>query len=251
LDLQENLQMSESRKIRVAAIADCHYTKASAGHLKDVFVRASESADLLVICGDLTDYGLPEEAAILAQDLKSFVSIPCLAVVGNHDFESGKIQEVQETLTQAGVQFLDGEAVEIHGAGFAGVCGFGGGFDRQMLNPWGEPMIKAFVQESLDHALRLEKALNRLTMDRRVVLLHYSPIRQTVEGENPEIFPFLGSSRLENPINQFKVSAVFHGHAHNGNLHGQTSAQVPVFNVALPVLARQNGEGLPCYFFEL
>jgi Icc-related predicted phosphoesterase len=166
----------------VAALADCHYTKSSAGLLKDVFVRASETADVLALCGDMTDYGLPEEAAILAQDLKTFLRIPCVAVVGNHDFESGKIEEVQGILTETGMHLLDGEAVEILGAGFAGVCGFGGGFDRQMLNPWGEPIIKAFVQEAVDHSLRLEKALNRMTVERRAVLLHYAPIKETVQG---------------------------------------------------------------------
>jgi Icc-related predicted phosphoesterase len=172
-------------------------------------------------------------------------------VVGNHDFESGKIEEVQGILAETGMHLLDGEAVEILGAGFAGVCGFGGGFDRQMLNPWGEPIIKAFVQEAVDHSLRLEKALNRLTVERRAVLLHYAPIKETVQGENPEIFPFLGSSRLENPINQFKVSVVFHGHAHNGAPTGKTSAQIPVFNVALPVISKQNAHELPLFVYEL
>jgi Icc-related predicted phosphoesterase len=243
--------MNESRKMRVAALADCHYTKESAGLLKEVFLRASEAADVLALCGDMTDYGLPEEAAILAQDIKTYLRIPCVAVVGNHDFESGKIEEVQSILAGSGMHILDGESIEILGTGFAGVCGFGGGFDRQMLNPWGEPIIKAFVQEALNHSLRLEKALARLSMARRVVLLHYAPIRATVEGENLEIFPFLGSSRLENPINQFAVSVVFHGHAHNGAPSGKTSAQIPVFNVALPVISRQNGDELPLFVFEL
>ncbi len=243
--------MNEQRKVRIAALADFHYTKTSAGRLKDVFVRASETADVLAVCGDMTDCGLPEEAAILAQDIKRYVRIPCVAVVGNHDFESGKIKEVQNILAETGMHILDGEAIEILGAGFAGVCGFGGGFDRQMLHAWGEPLIKAFVQETRDHSLRLEKALNRLTMDRRVVLLHYSPIRETVQGENPELFPFLGSSRLEKPINQFNVSVVFHGHAHNGTPNGKTSAQVPVFNVALPVISRENGDEMPLFVYEL
>jgi Icc-related predicted phosphoesterase len=195
--------MQEQNKVRVAALADLHYKKSSLGKLKDLFMRASEAADVLLLCGDMTDSGLPEEAEILAQDIKKFVRIPCLSVVGNHDFESGKIQHVQEILIEAGMQILDGDAVEILDVGFAGVCGFCGGFDKHMLTPWGEPIIKAFVQEALDHALRLENALTRLKTDRRVVLLHYSPIRETVQGENPEIFPFIGSSRLENPITNF------------------------------------------------
>ena len=143
---------------------------------------------------------------------------------------------------------LDGEAVEIGGVGFAGVCGFGGGFGRRMLNAWGEPLIKQFVQEAIDQALLLEQALGKLQTDRRVVVLHYSPIRATVTGEDPEIFPFLGSSRLEEPINRFRVSAVFHGHAHNGASEGVTSSGIPVYNVSLPLL-QQNGA--TCRIIEL
>src|SRR6476660_7814804 len=120
-----------------------------------------------------------------------------------------------------------------------------------MLSAWGEPIIKALVQKGLDHSLRLENALNRLTREQRVVLLHYSPFRDAVRGENPEIFPFLGSSRLENPINQFNVSVVFHGHAHNGTPAGKTSALVPVFNVSLPVMGKQNGQDLPLLVYEV
>ena len=149
---------------------------------------------------------------------------------------------MQEILEKAGVIFLDGAAKEIKGVGFAGVCGFGGGFGRQMLNAWGEPLIKAFVQESVDHSLRLEKALTRLTVEKRVAVLHYSPIRETVEGENLEIFPFLGSSRLEATIDQFKVSVVFHGHAHHGKMEGRTAGQIPVYNVSRPVLVRTMGK---------
>jgi Icc-related predicted phosphoesterase len=243
--------VNNSKKLRIAALADLHYTKGSGGRLEEFFVRASETADVLAICGDLTDYGLPEEAAILAQDIKTFLRIPCVAVVGNHDFESGKIQEIRSVLAETGMHILDGDSVEILGVGFAGVCGFGGGFDRQMLSAWGESIIKAFVQESLDHSLSLENALKRLTTERRVVLLHYSPVRETVLGENPEIFPFVGSSRLENPINQFNVSVVFHGHAHNGSFIGKTSAQIPVFNVAFPVISKQKGQDLPLFVYEI
>lgn len=243
--------MEEQNRVRVAALADLHYRKSSAGELKDFFMRASEAADVLLICGDMTDSGLPEEAEALAQDIKKFVRIPCVSVVGNHDFESGKIHDVQQILVEAGMHILDGDAVEILGVGFAGVCGFCGGFGRHMLTPWGEPIIKAFVQEALDHALRLENALNRLVTHRRVVLLHYSPIRETVQGEDPEIFPFVGSSRLENPINQFRVSVVFHGHAHNGTFGGKTSTQIPVYNVALPIVRKQIEKEVPLFVYEL
>ncbi|MBV8278804.1 MAG: metallophosphoesterase [Verrucomicrobia bacterium] len=233
--------MSQVKPLRIAAVSDIHYTKTSKGALQELFVEASGSADVLLICGDFTDYGLPEEAKVVAEDIKAHVRIPVIGVVGNHDFESGKKEEVQAIIEEAGVKFLDGDTAEVLGVGFAGVCGFGGGFGQQMLNAWGEPLIKAFVQEAVEHSLRLEKALTRLTMDKRIVLLHYSPIRDTVAGENPELFPFLGASRFEATIDQFKVSAVFHGHAHHGTLEGKIAKQVPVFNVALPVLSRSNG----------
>jgi Icc-related predicted phosphoesterase len=232
--------MDDNRPIRIAAVGDIHYTKTSKGKLHDLFVGASSSADVLLLAGDLTDYGLPEEAAVLAGDLRTDVRIPIIAVLGNHDFESGKAPEVQAILEGVGAIFLDGSSVEINGIGFAGVCGFGGGFDRQMLSAWGEPLIKAFVQESVDHSLRLGKALTNLATEKKVVLLHYAPIRITVKGENPEIYPFLGSSHLEATIDHFGASVVFHGHAHNGNVKGKTAGEVPVYNVALPVLVRSD-----------
>jgi len=232
--------MDDNRQLRIAAVGDIHYTKKAKGKLHGLFVDASSRADVLLLAGDLTDYGLPEEASLLAEDLQTHVQIPIIAVLGNHDFESGKASEVQAILEGVGATFLDGSAIEINWIGFAGVCGFGGGFDRQMLSAWGEPLIKAFVQEGVDHSLRLEKALTNLATEKKVVLLHYSPIRQTVNGENPEIYPFLGSSHLEAPIDHFGASVVFHGHAHNGIVEGKTVGNVPVFNVALPVLSRSD-----------
>jgi Icc-related predicted phosphoesterase len=234
--------MDEKGQTRIAAVADIHYGKTSKGMLRDLFLDASSNADVLVIAGDLTEYGSPEEAEILAEDLRMHVRIPIVAVLGNHDFESGKSAEVQAAIESIGVTFLDGSGLEINGIGFAGVCGFGGGFDRQMLSSWGEPLIKAFVQESVDHALRLGKALTNLATEKKVVVLHYSPVRGTVKGENPEIYPFLGSSHLEAPIDHFGASVVFHGHAHNGDAKGKTAGNVPVFNVALPVLLRGNSK---------
>ena len=146
---------------------------------------------------------------------------------------------------------LDGEATEVHGVGFAGVKGFAGGFGRGALGPWGEHAIKAFVQEAVDEALKLESALARLRTKKRVALLHYSPIRATVEGEPPEIFAYLGSSRLEEPINRFRVSAVFHGHAHRGAPEGRTSTGVPVHNVSMPLLMRTNPNRPPFLIVEM
>jgi Icc-related predicted phosphoesterase len=219
--------------------------------MQELFTEASKSADVLLLCGDLTDYGHADEAHVLVEDIRRYVRVPVFAVLGNHDFESGHTKEVQEIIEKAGVEVLDGESVEFGGVGFAGVCGFGGGFGAKMLNAWGEPIIKAFVQEAVDHALRLEQALARLRTEQRVVLLHYAPIRGTVEGEPLEIFPFLGSTRLEGPLNRYGVTVAFHGHAHCGAPEGRTSTNIPVFNVAVPVLERMDGSRPPFRIFEV
>jgi Icc-related predicted phosphoesterase len=231
--------MSE-RKLRVAAMADLHYGKHSRGSLHDLFTEISNKADVFLLCGDLTDYGLAEEAEELIADVRAAVRIPIIGVLGNHDFESGQPELVRSVLERGGVTMLDGECVEVHGVGFAGVCGFGGGFGRRMLNAWGEPLIKQFVKEAIDHAVRLEQGLTKLQNRKKIAVLHYAPIRGTVLGEDPEIYPFLGSSRLEEPINRFRVNAVFHGHAHSGALDGNTSTGIPVYNVSCPALAKQN-----------
>ncbi|HTM02928.1 MAG TPA: metallophosphoesterase [Vicinamibacterales bacterium] len=237
--------------IRIAALGDIHVSKSSQGKFQPLFAQITSSADVLVLCGDFTDYGLPDEARILARELTASVKIPVIAVLGNHDYEAGKHVEIRDILTDAGVNVLDGEVVEIHGVGFAGVKGFAGGFGRGALGPWGEQAIKHFVQEAVEEALKLEAALARLRTQRRVALLHYAPIRATVEGEPPEIFPYLGSSRLEEPINRYRVSAVFHGHAHRGTAEGRTSSGVPVYNVAMPLLARLNPDRPPYLILEL
>ncbi|MES2569717.1 MAG: metallophosphoesterase [Verrucomicrobiota bacterium] len=237
--------------LRIAATGDLHYTKHSRGAQQRLLREASRNADVLLLCGDLTEYGLPQEAEVLAEDLRTHAHIPVVAVLGNHDFESGHMQEIRSIIEKAGAITLDGECIEIEGVGFAGVPGFGGGFGRRMLNAWGEPMIKSFVQEAIDHAMRLEQALARIHSTQRIVLLHYSPIRSTVEGENLEILPFLGSSRLEGPLNRFSVTAAFHGHAHNGAPIGETGTKVPVFNVAIPVLQRLHPDQPPFRLFEV
>src|SRR4029077_13539182 len=158
---------------------------------------------------------------------------PLVGVLGNHDYESGKANEVRQVLTEAGVQLLDGDAVEILGVGIAGGKGFGGGFGRGTLGPWGEDAVKLFVREAVDEALKLESALARLRTPQRIALLHYSPTEATVEGEPREIFPFLGCGRLADPLRRHPVSAVFHGHAHRGSLEGKIDDTIPVYNVAL------------------
>jgi Icc-related predicted phosphoesterase len=242
---------SSRTHLRIAALGDIHVSKTSQGAFQPIFSQISSAADVLLLCGDFTDYGMPEEARVLARELTVASKIPVIAVLGNHDFESGHQDEIRRILADAGVTVLDGEATEVHGVGFAGVKGFAGGFGRGALGPWGEAAIKRFVQEAVDEALKLEAALARLRTHRRVAILHYSPIRATVEGEPPEIFPYLGSSRLEEPINRYRVNAVFHGHAHRGSPEGRTATGVPVYNVAMPLLARTHPERPPYLVVEL
>jgi Icc-related predicted phosphoesterase len=230
--------------VRVAALGDLHCTKTSAGIFAPLFAQMAEHADVVALCGDLTDYGLAEEAHVLASEIKG-AGVPIVAVLGNHDHESGQHLEVTKVLTGAGVHVLDGESIEIFGVGFAGVKGYFGGFGRRMLQAWGEDSIKKLVREAVDEALKLESALARLRSTRRIALLHYSPVQATVEGEPTEIFPFLGSSRLEEPLDRHPVTAVLHGHAHHGRLEGKTRTGVPVYNVAMTLLRRSQKEGLP------
>src|SRR3954453_7500300 len=222
--------------VRVAAIGDLHYGRATApGSLQALFTQVNQHADVLVICGDLTDFGLAEEARGLARELIA-LKIPIVAVLGNHDFESSQQEEMRTILTDAGVAVLDGDSTEILGIGFAGIKGFAGGFGRRALGPWGEDIIKKFVHEAVDEALKLESALARLRTSRLIAVLHYAPIQETVEGEPVEIFPFLGCSRLEEPLTRYPVTAVFHGHVHHGRQQGLTRTGAPVFNVSLSMM---------------
>jgi Icc-related predicted phosphoesterase len=237
--------------VRIAAVGDLHYGRTAAqGSLQPLFSQIADSADILALVGDLTDYGLPEEARALSRELTSAVKIPVIGVLGNHDVESGQQDEVVRILSDAGVVILDGDSHEIHGVGFAGVKGFCGGFGRRALGPWGEDIIKKFVHEAVNEALKLESALARLRSQQHIVLLHYSPIEATVEGEPREIYPFLGCSRLEEPIGRFPVSAVFHGHAHHGKPEGRTTRDVPVFNVSA-ALMREVFPDRPFRLFEV
>jgi Icc-related predicted phosphoesterase len=236
--------------VRIAAVGDVHYGTGSQGALHAVFAGLADQADVLLLCGDVTNHGQPEEARALAKDLAA-VKVPIVAVLGNHEYESGKEGELRRVLLDAGVQLLDGDACEVHGVGFVGVKGFGGGFGERALQPWGEEIIKRFVHESVEKALKLESALARLGTPNRVVLLHYSPIQATVEGEPREVYPFLGSSRLEEPLTHYPVTAVFHGHAHHGRPEGRTRSGVAVYNVALPVIQQAFPDGPPFRLFEV
>jgi Icc-related predicted phosphoesterase len=237
--------------VRIGAVADVHYGRDAEKRLRPVFEEVAKRIDILLLGGDLTDFGLPEEAQVLTRDLTEVVRIPIVAVMGNHDFEGGKENEICSVLRDAGIRVLDGDAVEIKGVGIVGVKGFGGGFGRGMLEPWGEAGVKQFVHEAVEEGLKLERALARLHTPKRVALLHYSPIRATVVGEPEEIFPFLGCGRMEEPLNRYGVSVVFHGHAHRGAPEGKTAAGVPVYNVALPVLKHADPNGLPVKIIEL
>jgi Icc-related predicted phosphoesterase len=229
--------MFERETLRIAATADIHVKKTGQGSMQSLFAQASEEADVLLLCGDLTDYGTIEEAKILVKEITSALRIPAIGVLGNHDFESGHEKEIISMLTDAGVTILDGDSTEIHGVGFAGVKGFAGGFGRRALGAWGEKIIKDFVHEAINESLKLEAALARLRTPQKIAVLHYSPIQSTVTGEPPEIIAFLGSSRLEEPIDRYRVNAVFHGHAHRGTAEGRTKNGAHVYNVAMPVLA--------------
>jgi Icc-related predicted phosphoesterase len=236
--------------MRLAAIGDLHCTRQHAGVLRPIFAHVEGRADVVVLCGDLTDHGLPEEAHVLAKEL-AVVKAPVLGVLGNHDYESGQAAEVIAILADAGVRILDGDSVEIDGNGFAGAKGFAGGFGRGTLGPWGEPAIKAFVKEAIDEALKLEAALARLRTERRVAVLHYAPIRGTVEGEPEEIFAFLGNGRLEEPLERYPVTLAVHGHAHRGALEGRTRVGTPVYNVAMPLLRRELDATFPIRLLDL
>lgn len=236
--------MQDEKEVRFAAVGDLHCTEASGGTLRALFAQAAEAADALLLCGDLTDFGTPKEAKVLAEEL-GVVGVPIVAVLGNHDHESGAADEVRRTLQAIGVHVLDGEAVEIHGVGIAGTKGFAGGFGRGSLGAWGEPAIKAFVHEALQEAMKLEAALAKLRTPRRIALLHYSPIVATVQGEPCEIYAFLGSSRLEDPLLRYPVDLVVHGHAHRGTPEGRTVNGIPVYNVARPLLQRSFADRPP------
>jgi Icc-related predicted phosphoesterase len=224
--------------MRIAAIGDLHVQETMTQPYRTLFAEMSEAADFILLCGDLTNYGKISEAEILAADLAA-ATAPVIAVLGNHDYESGHADAVKDILSHAGARILDGgEAFEIEGVGFAGCMGAMGGFGRGMLSAFGEQSVKTFVQACLEETMKLETGLRMLRTDRAVVVLHYAPITGTLEGEPLEIFPFLGNSRLGETVDRFdNVKAVVHGHAHRGVHRGATPRGVPVYNVARAVLA--------------
>lgn len=245
--------MEEPKKTRIAAVADIHVKESDKGKWVNCFKEASKQADVMLICGDLTDTGDEVEAQVLAEELKA-CSIPVVGVLGNHDYEKGRHKLIRQIVQNENVHILNGESVVVAGVGFAGVKGFGGGFDNHMLSMFGEGAMKAFVQEAVDEALHLDRALARLDSIqhniKKIAVLHYSPIKATIIGEPEPIYPFLGCSRLAEPLTRRQVVAAFHGHAHVGTLEGEAAGGVKVFNVAKPILVKA-GYSLPFYMFEV
>jgi len=237
----EEAAEAEPATIKMAAIGDLHVSESDAGRYRDLFSEISQEADVLVLCGDLTNFGHTREIENLAEDLAA-CKIPMVGVLGNHDYECGQPQEVNRVMQQAGVTMLDERACVVKGVGFAGVKGFIGGFDRGELGAFGEDAIKAFVDESANEARKLENQLRTLRTDRAVAVLHYAPVADTVKGEPETIFPFLGSSRLANAVDRFEnVKAVVHGHAHRGAYRGATPRGIPVYNCAQFVVQPEFG----------
>jgi Icc-related predicted phosphoesterase len=205
--------------------------KSEKGRYASLFQKASEEADVLLICGDLTDTGSEEEAQNLADDAKSS-TIPILATLGNHDYEADQQESIRTALLQSNIILLEGESKKIKDTEFFGLKGFSGGFDNFMLASWGEKATKEFVKIAVEDALHLDSILSHSDAAKKVLFMHYSPIRATVVGEPEEVFPFLGSSHYEEVINRRAVQVVFHGHAHRGTHQGKTKTEIPVFNVS-------------------
>jgi Icc-related predicted phosphoesterase len=227
--------------IRIAAMADVHFGTNAVGTLRPHLRHLAEQADLLLIAGDLTRVGDPAEARLLLDELRE-LPVPIVTVLGNHDHHAGRVGEIVAALEEAGVHVLEGDGItlDIGGerVGIAGVKGFGGGFLGACASDFGEPEIRAFVGHTRERAARLEVALASLRCERRVALLHYSPVPETLQGERLEIYPFLGSYLLAEAIDRAGADLVLHGHAHAGSERGVTAGGIPVRNVAQPVLRR-------------
>lgn len=242
-----------AKKTRIAAVADIHVKATDKGIWADYFREISKRADIFLIGGDLTYTGDEVEAQVLSEELKN-CNIPVVVVLGNHDHEKGRQKLIRHTLQSEHVHVLDGEFVVLNNVGIAGIKGFGGGFDNHMLSLFGEEAMKLFVKEAVSESLSLDRALKRLDEEyedlKKVVLMHYSPIKSTITGEPDEVFPFLGCSRLEEPLNRYTIEAVFHGHAHKGFHEGKTHGGVKVYNVAWPILQKA-GFDVPVFILEI
>ena len=225
--------------MRIAATADLHFSPQSYDKIRDTMARVRDEADLLVLAGDLTNYGRPQEMESLLNALVR-LRVPTVAVLGNHDYESGQQEDLMRLMNDEGIKVLDGTGYERDGVGFAGTKGFPGGFGRGVLTAFGEPEIKAFVQAAINETMKLERAMSQLRTPKTVVVLHYAPVADTVQGEPTEIYPYLGSSRMAEVVDRHGANLVLHGHAHHGSPDGKTTAGVPVHNVALLLLQQCN-----------
>jgi len=235
--------------MKVAAVADIHLK--AEDHEKNVhqFSMVNELADVLVIAGDFTNHGMPDEMRGCLSVLEH-VHIPIIAVLGNHDHESGHQDELAGMLRLAGVHLLDGQCHEVDGVGFAGTKGFCGGFAPYELMPFGENGIKTFVEIAEREAIKLDYGLAQLNTPTKIAITHYAPISETVVGEPEPIFPFLGSSRLQRALDRHKPALALHGHAHKGTFCAESTTGTRIFNVALHIL-RQRGEEHPFTIFNL
>lgn len=233
--------------MRIAAAADLHLKPEN--HEQDIraFSAVNECADALVVAGDFTNHGRPEEMRKCLSVLEH-IHLPIIAVLGNHDHESGHQDELAGMLRLAGVHLLDGHCFELNGLGFAGTKGFCGGFAPYELMPFGEGGIKTFVEIAEREAIKLDYGLAQLQTEVKIAITHYAPIKETVVGEPEPIFPFLGSSRLFRALDRHRPALALHGHAHHGTFSAQSSNGVRVCNVSLPIL-RQRGEPHPFVLF--
>ncbi|EFE71269.1 conserved hypothetical protein [Streptomyces viridosporus ATCC 14672] len=230
--------------IRIAAVGDIHMAPETRGLLRPAFDTLPECADVLLLAGDLTRHGTPEEARVVADEIRG-LGVPVVAVLGNHDHHDDRPAEVAALLRDAGAQVLEGEGTVVDGGGarigVAGTKGFGGGFVGRSAGEFGEPVMKEFVRHSRRCADGLRTSLERLEeegCDVRIALTHYSPVPETLAGEPLEIYPFLGSYLLAEAIDTAGADLAVHGHAHTGTEHGMTTGGVRVRNVAQPVIGR-------------
>jgi Icc-related predicted phosphoesterase len=234
--------------MRLAAVSDIHLKNEDYEKNVREFSAVNELADALVIAGDFTNHGTPDEMRTCLAVLEN-IRLPIVAVMGNHDHESGNQDELAGMLRLAGVHLLDGQCFEIDGVGFAGTKGFAGGFAPYELMPFGEGGIKTFVEIAEREAIKLDYGLAQLKAPIKIAITHYAPIRETVVGEPEPIFPFLGSSRLERALDRHKPAMALHGHAHHGTFSANARCGVRVCNVALPIL-RERGEPHPFVLFN-
>lgn len=229
-------------KVKIVALGDIHCRVGTDHLIAELIGELNGEFDVLILAGDLTDTGLPEEAESLVKQLEPYCS-RTISILGNHDHESGKFEDVCRVIRESGITLLDGNVCEVGNVGFIGTKGFCGGFDNLLVQPFGEAALKTFIRTSIEETVNLGNALAKLSdCEHKVAILHYAPIKATLEGEPPELFPFLGTSRLANAIDPHGVDVILHGHAHHGSPTGYTPANIPVHNVSRFVQMKHTGK---------